>query len=83
MPANDLKREECSAKLEAEFIAPLKILRSESRSVIPELAPRAPVMDLKREDFSVELEVGLSELLRDRTSASRSVELEAELSVLL
>lgn len=83
MPANDLNREECSAKLEAEFIVPLNVLRNESRSVMVEVDPRAPVIDLKREDFSAKLEVGLSEPLRDRTSARRSVKLEAEPSALL
>ena len=62
---------------------PLNVLRNESRSVMVEVDPRAPVIDLKREDFSAKLEVGLSEPLRDRTSARRSVKLEAEPSVLL
>ena len=62
---------------------PLNVLRNESRSVMLEVAPRAPVIDLKREDFPVKLEVGLSEPLRDRISARRSVKLEAEPSVLL
>ena len=82
-PANALNRDECSAKLEAEFIVPLKVLRSESRSAMLEVDPRAPVIALKRDDFSVKLEVGLSETLRDRTSERRSAKLEAELSVLL
>jgi len=83
VPTNDLNREECSAKLEAEFIVPLKVLRSESRSVMLEVDPRAPVIDLKREDFSVKLEVGLSEPVRARTRPRRSAKLEAEPSVLL
>jgi hypothetical protein len=83
VPANDLNREECSAKFEAEFIVPLKVLRNESRSATLEVAPRTPVIDLKREDFSVKLEVGLNEPLRDRTTARRSAKDEVEPSVLL
>ena len=83
MPTNDLNREECSAKLEAEFIVPVKVLRSESRSDTLEVDPTELVIDLKREDFSVKLEAGLIEPLRNRTTARRSAKLEAEPSELL
>jgi hypothetical protein len=52
-----LNRDECSTKLEAEFIVTLKVLRIESRPVTLEVEPRAPVIDLKKEDFSIKLEV--------------------------
>jgi len=83
VPANDLNREECSIKLEAAFIVPLKVFRNESRSDTLEVDPTVLVTDLKREVFSVKLEVGLSELLRDRTGARRSAKLEADPNMLL
>ena len=67
MPEIDLNRETCSAKLEAEFIVPVRVLNKESRSETVGADPRVLVIDLKREVFSAKLEVRLSEPLRDRT----------------
>jgi len=68
VPANDLNREECSARLEAEFRVPVRVLSKESRSDTMGAGPRVLVIDLKREVFSVKLEVRVSELLRVRTT---------------
>ena len=68
MLANDLKREECSAKLEAEFIVPVRVLRKESRADTLGADPRVLVIDLKRKVFSVKLEVRPNESARDRTT---------------
>lgn len=66
--ASDLNREECSARLEAEFRVPVRVLSKESRSDTVGADPRVLVIDLKREVFSIKLEVRLSEPLRDRTT---------------
>ena len=68
MPENDLNREECSARFEAEFRVPVRVLSKESRSDTLGADPRVLVINLKREVFTAKLEVRLSEPLRVRTT---------------